>query len=144
MVLCNRPTLSIGTERLACLNSPLVCSWGLSASMQVVPGSSPGPDGRAFFSTFPSFLLFLHLPHQPRKSVRVIVHAAAPISERKCLKWVIFVTQSMILGTNICINSRFGGWHFTKFTKLVNWDLYRFKSFGLSIRNLHSYSKFTT
>ena len=45
-VLRNRPTLSIGTERLACLNSP------------------PPPGVQ----------LFSHLPQQPRKSVRVIVH----------------------------------------------------------------------
>ena len=79
MVFRNRPTLSIGTERLACLNSSLACSWGPSPSTQQVPGSSPGPGGRAvraFFSTLPSFLLreivFSHLPHQPCKSVRVI------------------------------------------------------------------------
>ena len=68
MVLRNRPTLSIGTERLACLNSPLAYSWGPSPSTRQVPGSSPGPGGRAaraFFSTLPSFL------HQPCKSVRV-------------------------------------------------------------------------
>ena len=42
---------------------------------------SPGPRRRAFFSsTLPSFLLreiivffFLHFPHQPRKSVRVMI-----------------------------------------------------------------------
>ena len=36
MVLHNRPILSIGTERLACLNSPLACSWGPSPSTRQV------------------------------------------------------------------------------------------------------------
>ena len=79
MVLCNRPTLSIGTERLACLNSPSACSWGPSPSTRQVPGSSPGSGGRAARSFFlhPPFLppsgdsFFVPYPHQPRKSVRV-------------------------------------------------------------------------
>ena len=59
MVLRNRPTLSIGTERLACLNSPPppACNPGPSPSTWQVPGSSPGPGGRAaraFFSPPPS------------------------------------------------------------------------------------------
>ena len=81
MVLHNRPTLSMGTERLACLNSPpLACSWRPSPSTRQVPGSSPGSGGcaaaaRAFF-LHPPFLppsgeLFSHLPHQPHKPVRV-------------------------------------------------------------------------
>ena len=71
--------LSIGTERLACLNSLPGVQLG---DPRLARGRSrvraPGPGGRhagAFFSTLPSFLLreivFLHLPHQPRKSVRV-------------------------------------------------------------------------
>ena len=80
MALCNRPTLSIGTVRLACLNSPPGVQLGPSPSMQQVPGSSPGLrgcTGHAFF-LHPPFLppsgdsFFSHLPHQPRKSVRVI------------------------------------------------------------------------
>ena len=69
MVLRNRPTLIIGTERLACLNSPpaLACSGGPSPSTRQVPGSSPGraarafslhpflpPSGDSFFRTFPT------------------------------------------------------------------------------------------
>ena len=56
----------------------MACSWGPSPSTQQVPGSSPGPCGRAahtFFLHPPSFLLpqiaVSHFPHQPRKSVRV-------------------------------------------------------------------------
>ena len=75
MVLSNRPTLSLGTERLACLNSPLACSWGPSPSTRQVPGSSPGSggrDARAFFPTLPSFLLreivfFAPSPPTPQK-----------------------------------------------------------------------------
>ena len=79
MVLRNRPTLTIGTERLTYLNSPLACNWGPSPSTWQVPGSSPGPGGRAACAFFlhPPFLppsgdsFFSHLPHQPHKSVRV-------------------------------------------------------------------------
>ena len=75
MVLCNRPTLIIGTERLACLNSPLACSRGPSPSTRQVPGLSPvsgGRAARAFFSTLPSFLLpeivfFTPSPPTPQK-----------------------------------------------------------------------------
>ena len=76
MVLRNRPTLSIGTERLACLNNPMAWSWGPLPSTRQVPDSSPGPGGRAartFFSTLPSFLPSFHLPHQTHESVRVIL-----------------------------------------------------------------------
>ena len=59
MVLRNRPTLSIGTEMLTCLNSPLVCSPGPLPSKQQVPGSSPGPGGRA------ARAFFLHPPFLP-------------------------------------------------------------------------------
>ena len=45
----------IGTGRLACLNSPLACSWGPSPSTQQVTGSSPGRAARAFF-LHPPFL----------------------------------------------------------------------------------------
>ena len=58
VVLRNRPTLPLGAERLACLNSPPTCSWGPSPSTRQVPGSSPGPGGRtarAFF-LHPPFL----------------------------------------------------------------------------------------
>ena len=86
MVLRNRPTLLIGTERFACLNSPLACSWGPLPSTRQVPGSSPGPGGRAACAFFlhPPFLppsgdsFFSHLPHQPRKSVRVIKYLSNP------------------------------------------------------------------
>ena len=43
VVLRNHPTLSIGTERLACLNNPMACSWRPSPSTRQVPGSSPLP-----------------------------------------------------------------------------------------------------
>ena len=58
VVLRNPPTLSIGTERLACLNTTMTCSWGPLPSMWQVPGSSPGPGwhaARAFF-LHPPFL----------------------------------------------------------------------------------------
>ena len=58
----------------------MACSWGPSPSTRQVPGSSPGPGGRAAraFSLHPPFLppsgdsFFLHLPHQTHESVRVI------------------------------------------------------------------------
>ena len=59
MVLRNRPTLSVGTERLACLNSPLACSPGPSPSTRQVLGSSPGPGRRA------ARAFFLHPPFLP-------------------------------------------------------------------------------
>ena len=75
MVLHNHPTLSIGREKLACLNSPLACSPGPSPSTRQVPGLSPGPGGcaaRAFF-LHPPFLppsgdsFFAPSPPNPRK-----------------------------------------------------------------------------
>ena len=76
MVLHNQPTLSMGTERLACLNSPPppACSWGPSLSRWQVPGSSPGPRrcaARAFF-LHPPFLppwgdFFAPSPPTPQK-----------------------------------------------------------------------------
>ena len=76
VVLRNRPTLSIGTERLACLNNP---PWRAAGDPRLARGRSraraPGPAGalRAlFFSTLPSFLLreivfFAPSPPNPRK-----------------------------------------------------------------------------
>ena len=72
MVLRNRPTLSIGTGQLACLNSPPGVQLGNLAGRSRF--RAPAPSGAllaVFFSTLPSFLL-RHLPYQPRKSVRVI------------------------------------------------------------------------
>ena len=61
VVLRNRPTLPIGTERLACLNSPRGVQLGTLAYHAAGPGFEPrGPAGalRAlFFSTLTSFLL---------------------------------------------------------------------------------------
>ena len=71
MVLHNPPTLPIGTERLACLNSPPGVQLGSSPSTRQVPGLSPGwgghaasafflcppflpPSGDSFFRTFPT------------------------------------------------------------------------------------------
>ena len=66
MVLRNRPTLSIGTERLACLNSP---PWRAAGDPRLARGRSrvwaPGsafflhppflpPSGDSFFRTFPT------------------------------------------------------------------------------------------
>ena len=73
VVLRNRPTLPIGTERLACLNSPrgVQLVTLASPSTRQVPGSSPGPGGRAACAFFlhPPFLppsgeFFSHLPHE--------------------------------------------------------------------------------
>ena len=78
MVLCNRPTLSIGTERLACLNSP---PWHAALDPRLARGRSrvwaPGPAGalRTFFSPLslpPSGDSFFRtFPHQTHESVRV-------------------------------------------------------------------------
>ena len=54
-MLRNRPTLSIGTERLACLNSPLACST------RQVPGSRPEPRARQVSCA----RFFLHPPFLP-------------------------------------------------------------------------------
>ena len=73
MVLRNRPTLSIGTERLAYLNSPPQRAAG---DPRLARGRSrvraPGPAGALrslFFSTLPSFLLrfFCTFPANPAK-----------------------------------------------------------------------------
>ena len=82
VVLRNRPTLSIGTEKLACLNNP---PWRAAGDPRLARSRSrvraPGPAGALrtlFFSTLTSFLLreifFSHLPHQTHESVRVIIH----------------------------------------------------------------------
>ena len=83
MVLCNRPTLSIGTERLACLNSPP--PRRAAGDPRLARGRSqvraPGPAGALcalFLSTLPSFLLreivfFAPSPPTPQ-SVRAIGH----------------------------------------------------------------------
>ena len=70
VVLRNRPTLSIGTERLACLNSPHgVQLWTLA---WYAAGPGPGRHvARAFFSALPFFLLreivfFAPSPPNPR------------------------------------------------------------------------------
>ena len=80
MVLRNRPILSIDTERLGLFEQP---PWRAAGDPRLARGRSwvraPAPVGALhmlFFSTLPSFLLreivfFSHLPHQPRKSVRV-------------------------------------------------------------------------
>ena len=76
MVLRNRPTLIIGTERLACVNSPPGVQRGTLASARDRSRvRAPGPAGalRAlFFSTLPSFLLpeivfFRTFPTNPAK-----------------------------------------------------------------------------
>ena len=70
MVLRNRPTLSIGTERLACLNSaPGVQPRTLAYSTRQVPGSSPGPGWRVAraFDLHPPFLS--PSPPNPRKMI---------------------------------------------------------------------------
>ena len=80
VVLRNRPTLTIGTERLAGLNSPMACSWGPSPSTLQVPGSSPGSGGRATRAFFlhPTFLtpsgdsFFRNFPTNPPKVLGLI------------------------------------------------------------------------
>ena len=82
VVLRNRPTLSIGTESLLVETTPVACSWGPSPSTRQVPGSSPGPGGRAARAFFlhPHFLppsgdsFFRTFSHQTHESVRVIIH----------------------------------------------------------------------
>ena len=71
MVLRNRPTLIIGTERLACLNSPPGVQLGTLAYHAAGPGFEPRvrraccarfflhppflpPSGDSFFRTFPT------------------------------------------------------------------------------------------
>ena len=104
MVLHNRPTLSIGTGRLACLNSPLGASWGPSPSTRQVPGFEPWPPQVRCIGFFlhPPFLLqefFLHLPHQPRKSVRVkegIYHGsylAVTYGGELLYFWIFFIVK---------------------------------------------------
>ena len=92
MVLRNRPTLIIGTERLACLNSPLACSGGPSPSTRQVPGSSPGPGGcaaRAFF-LHPPFLppsgdsFFRTFPTNPAKVLGLIFQKYTKINHLYC------------------------------------------------------------
>ena len=56
MVLRNRPTLSIGTERLACLNS----LPGVQPRTLAYHAAGPGPGGRA------ARAFFLHPPFLPR------------------------------------------------------------------------------
>ena len=73
VVLRNRPTLSIGTERLACLNNPHGMQLGPSPSTRQVPSSSPGPGGRAASFLHPPFLpplwgsFFCTFPTKPTK-----------------------------------------------------------------------------
>ena len=78
MMLRNQPTLSIGTERPACLNSPPGVQLGTLNWHAAGPRFEPGSGGCAVHAFFlhPPFLppsgdFFSHLPHQPRKSVRV-------------------------------------------------------------------------
>ena len=75
----NRPTLSIGTERLAYLNSP---PWRAAPDPRLARGRyrvrAPGPAGALsalFFSTLPSFLppsgdtFFRTFPTKPTKVI---------------------------------------------------------------------------
>ena len=77
MVLRNRPTISVGTERLACLNSPP--PWRAAGDPLLARGrsrvQSPAPTGalRAlFFSTLPSFLR------------QIVFFAPSPPTLQKC------------------------------------------------------------
>ena len=72
VVLRNRPTLPIGAERLACLNSPHGVQLGTLAYHAAGPGFEPlARRARCarFFSTLPSFLLreivFCTFPTKP-------------------------------------------------------------------------------
>ena len=89
-MLRNRPTLSIGTERLACPNSPhgVHCSWGPSPSTRQFQGSSPGRAVRAFFSppSLPFSLGRFFLapsPPNPRKGYGTLLAGCA--LTRRCL-----------------------------------------------------------
>ena len=63
VVFHNRPTLSIGTERLACLNNPHGMQLGPSSSTRQIPGSRPGRGGSA------ARAFFLHPPFLPPTGV---------------------------------------------------------------------------
>ena len=110
MVLRNRPTLPIGTERLACLNRPpprrAAGDPRLQCSTRQVPGSSPGSGGRAFFSTLPSFLLreIVFFPPPPTNPAKVlglseiwIFFAPPPTNPAKVLGlseiWILIMTR---------------------------------------------------
>ena len=77
MVLRNRPTLIIGTERFACLNSPPGVQRGnprLARGMSWVRARGPAGALRAlFFSTLPSFLL-----------PEIVFFAPSPPTPQKC------------------------------------------------------------
>ena len=77
----NRPSLSIATKRLTCLNNSRGVQLGTLAWYAVGPRFELRPQRAccAHFFLPPPFLppwgdSFLHLPHHPRKSVRVIGH----------------------------------------------------------------------
>ena len=75
MVLRNQPTLIIGTERLACLNSPPGVQLGTLAKHAAGPGFEPQVRRARcarFFLPLPSFLLpeivfFCTFPTNPAK-----------------------------------------------------------------------------
>ena len=75
MVFRNWPTLSIGTERLACLNSPPGVQLGTLAWHAADLGFEPQPRGCVVCAFSPPslppsgesfFFFFSHLPHQPQ------------------------------------------------------------------------------
>ena len=108
MVLRNRPTLIIGTERLACLNSP---TWHAAGDPRLAHGRSrvraPGPAGALrvlFFSTLPSFLLpeisfFRTFPTNPAKVLGLMISPLinAPPLFRKCQHPRAFIREYMVL-----------------------------------------------
>ena len=109
MVLRNRPTLSIGTERLACL-ACLACSPGPSPSTRQVPGSSPGSGARAACAFFlhPPFLppagesFFCTFPTKPMK-----VFGLNFKQFRSCHLFKLSVSSSLLVWTGWSMTSSF-------------------------------------
>ena len=119
MVLRNRPTLIIGTERLACLNSPLACSGGPSPSTRQVPGSSPGSGGRA------ARAFFIHPPFLPPS--RIV---------KGTMNLVIFFFSNALLGVLSIKMFYVGGYSITGIAHYLLYQLQIYRYYVLPKRNV--------